>query len=120
MAEGIARKLFSDRPIQSAGSDPSVVNPHAVAVLSEWEIDISQAQSKSVDVINPDSVNLVITLCAEEVCPVVFLEKPRLHWPLQDPAAAPGDEDAVRASFREARDEIHSRLQQLAASENER
>jgi arsenate reductase len=34
MAEGLARSIFGDRaPVQSAGSEPSRVNPYAIEVM---------------------------------------------------------------------------------------
>jgi arsenate reductase len=53
-------------------------------------------------------VDLVITLCADEVCPVFLGRARRLHWPLPDPAAVPGD-DAI-ATFRRVRDELRKRI----------
>ena len=70
MAEGLARARFGDHVcVQSAGSRPSEVNPLAVTVMHELEIDISGQRSKSVDTIDPASIDLVVTLCAEEICP---------------------------------------------------
>lgn len=112
MAEALARSLFGDAVrVQSAGSMATRVHPDAVAVLAERGIDISAAQSKSVDTIDPASIDLVITLCAEEVCPIWPGRIERLHWPLPDPAAAHGAERLER--FRETRDEIERRLIEL-------
>ncbi len=112
MAEGIARaKLGPDGRVQSAGSVPTKVNPLAIQALDEIGIDIRGQHSKSVDTIDPATVELVITLCAEEVCPVFLGQADRLHWPLPDPAAAPPEEALDR--FREVRDEIARRLAEL-------
>src|SRR5688572_20610946 len=71
MAEGLARSMLgAGVQVQSAGSKPSRVNPYAVEVMREIGIDIEGHFSKSVDDIDPASVDTVITLCAEEVCPV--------------------------------------------------
>ncbi len=114
MAEGLARHFHGDlAAAQSAGSEPSRVNPYAVKAMAELGIDISGAESKSVETIDPDAVDLVITLCAEEVCPVFLGKAERLHWPLPDPAGVEGDEAVILASFREVRDEIRRRLGQL-------
>ena len=114
MAEGLARARFGGRvSVQSAGSQPGTVHPDAVGVLAEIGIDISGQRSKHVDSIDPASVGTVITLCAEEVCPVFLRDVRRLAWPLPDPAGAGGTEEQ-RARFRAARDEIAQRLDQLA------
>jgi arsenate reductase len=112
MAEALARSLFGDRvSVQSAGSMASRVHEDAIKAIGERGIDISGAVSKSVDTIDPAGVDLVITLCAEEVCPIWPARIEHLHWPLPDPAAADSAERLAR--FRGTRDEIERRLIQL-------
>jgi protein-tyrosine-phosphatase len=115
MAEGIARALApSDVGVSSAGSEPSSVRPEAVDVLREIGIDISGQRSKGVgDVDGP--VDAVITLCAEEVCPVWLGAARRLHWGLPDPAAAHGTAEERLEAFRRTRDELARRLAVLFA-----
>lgn len=118
MAEGLARDVFGDTiRVQSAGSSPSRVNPLAVQAMAELNIDISDHASKSVDVIDADSIDLVITLCAEEVCPVFMSGAQRMHWPLADPDRKNEDltDDERLEYFRTARDQIRGRLEVLAA-----
>ena len=112
MAEGLARRLFGARAeIQSAGSQATGVNPHAIATLGDKGIDASGQRSKSVESIDLTRVDVVITLCAEEVCPIVPGRVERLHWPLPDPAAGPEAEAPDR--FRRTRDEIERRLREF-------
>lgn len=117
MAEGLARKLFGGRvAVQSAGSAPSQVNPYAIEVMREVGVDLTTHRSKSVQTIDPANVGLVITLCAEEVCPVFLGQARRLHWPIRDPATKellPREE--MLARFRDARDQIYGRLGVLGA-----
>lgn len=117
MAEGLARMIFGERArIQSAGSQPSRVNPYAIEVMREAGVDLATHASKSVETIDPTTVDLVITLCAEEVCPVFLGSTPRLHWPIPDPASndpALTPEDML-ARFRTARDTIRAKLEGLA------
>lgn len=115
MAEGLARKRFGDRVrVQSAGSRPSTVNPYAVEVMREVGVDLTTHASKSVDTIDPASVDTVITLCAEEVCPVFLGKATRLHWPLPDPASAePLPREVMLERFRAARDELERRIATL-------
>ena len=118
MAEGLAREIFGGTLIQSAGSSPSQVNPYAARVMAEMGIDLSQQFSKSVDTIEPDTVDLIITLCAEEVCPVFLSRAHRLHWPLPDPDRKDEiltDEERLEL-FRIARDELQTRLKELSQS----
>lgn len=111
LAEGLARQIFGDRVVVlSAGSAPTTINPLAIEALEEVGIDSTGQHAKSLDDIDTGEVDLVITLCAEEVCPVLPSRIRRLHWPIADPAAV-GTLDA----FRVARDEIAARLRELAA-----
>ncbi|MFW5968036.1 MAG: arsenate reductase ArsC [Persicimonas sp.] len=119
MAEGLAREIFGDEVrVQSAGSNPSRVNPWAMRAMDEIGIDISDHESTPADDVDPDSVDTVITLCAEEVCPTFLSDAERLHWPIEDPdtddATLSGEE--MLARFRTARDEIKGRLEALASS----
>lgn len=110
MAEGIARDLApAGVKVSSAGSEPASVRPQAVAVLAEIGIDISGHCSKGVDeVARP--VDAVVTLCAEEVCPVSLGDARRVHWGLPDPAAAAGSAQEQLDAFRGVRDELRRRL----------
>lgn len=117
MAEGLGRMIFGDRVrVQSAGSEPSSVNPYAIEVMREIGVDLSTHASKSVQTIDPASVGTVITLCAEEVCPVFLGQARRLHWPIPDPASKDPSipHDEMIARFRTARDTIREKLERLS------
>lgn len=114
LAEGLAKSVFSGAEIQSAGSNPGKLSPYAVAVMKEIGIDISAHHSKSIDDLSPqflEELDYVITLCAEEVCPVLPSQARKLHWPHPDPATKESLSEAqVLERFRKARDDIHQRL----------
>jgi len=117
MAESLARHRFGDAVrVQSAGSAPSMVNPHAVAVLGEIGVDASDLHSKHVDTIDPASVDLVITLCAEESCPLFLGRAQRVSWAMPDPDRKGEDltEEERLHHFRVARDAIAARVAALA------
>ena len=118
MAEGLARaRLGPSAQVLSAGSRPSQVNPYAIEAMREIGIDIRAQRSKSVDEIDPATLDLVITLCAEEVCPVLPGRTRRLHWPIPDPASTNPtlSPEQLRERFRSAREQIRARLESLAA-----
>jgi arsenate reductase len=110
MAEGLARTFFKDQAdVYSAGSSPATqVNPLAVEALSEIGIDISGQKPKNLQEIDLSSCKVVITLCADEICPRVPSGVTHLHWPLDDPASF----NTIEA-FRVARDKIQSLLPKL-------
>lgn len=117
MAEGLARHyLPSAIQVQSAGSQPSKLNPHAVTVMAELGIDISQHLAKAVDDIDSSKVDTVITLCADEVCPVFLGKVQRLHWPINEPSSGRTTPEQLLQGFRLARDEIKQHVLALAAS----
>jgi arsenate reductase len=111
MAEGIARFLApAGVTVSSAGSSPAFVRPQAIQALKEIGIDISAHRSKAIEEIDAPTVDAVVTLCAEEVCPLFLGSAVRVHWALPDPAQAPGSENARLDAFRAARDELFKRL----------
>ena len=83
--------------------------------MAELDIDITRQWSKNVDTIDPAGVNTVVTLCAEEVCPVFLGLARQVHWSLPDPAKAIGSETERLQRFRQVRDEIARRLDNLEA-----
>jgi two-component system phosphate regulon sensor histidine kinase PhoR len=120
MAEGFARRLAPDGfKIYSAGTLPKEIHLLAVRVMKEVEIDISSQRSKGIEAIPVETVDLLITLCgeAEEACPALAAQVERQHWPLRDPAVAQGGEDEVLKIFREVRDEIQRRVENLLADD---
>ena len=119
MAEGFARHLGQGHvEALSAGMEPSRLNPYAVAVMREKGIDISQQQSKPFDEDLARRMDVVVTVCgnADERCPVLPSVVRRLHWPLEDPAASTGTDAEILSKFREIRDQIEVRVQELVGT----
>jgi arsenate reductase len=114
MAEALLRFLAGDRcEVFSAGTEPSSVDPRAIAVLQELGIPTDGLRSKSVEELAGWQFDIVLTVCdsAQERCPV-FPGAPRyLHWSLPDPAQARGEPEEVLAVFRRVRGELLERLQ---------
>ena len=120
IAEGIARSIVpAGVKVWSAGSHPTSVRPEAIAVLKEIGIDISGHHSKTVTVIPPAEIDTVITLCAEEECPIFLGQARRVHWSLPDPAAVAGSAEARLTAFRNTRDELRRRIEALLTGKDE-
>ena len=99
--------------VYSAGTNPSIVNPLAIEALREIDIDITEHKSKGLDNVPLDEAKLIVTLCADEVCPVVPQGAEHLDWAMPDPAGA-GDQIRFQMdAFRDTRDEIKKRLETL-------
>lgn len=109
MAEGLARHLLHDQlEVQSAGSRATSVNPLAVEAMAEIGIDIRHHKSRSVTEVDTSKLDLIISLCAEEVCPIVPAAVKKMHWPVEDPASMP--EHSRKEAFRRVRDQIKDRI----------
>ena len=114
MAEGLARSMAPvGVTVESAGSRPTSVRPEAIAALAEVGIDISAHRSKGVDALDIDRIDRVVTLCAEEACPILLEHVERLHWPVDDPATDEGTPEERLEHFRRARDTIRGHLKDL-------
>jgi len=121
LAEGWGRTLAPPGiGVHSAGSAPGRLHPRAVEAMAEVGIDISAHHAKSVDEVPQERIGTVITLCAEEACPVLPGEIVRLHWSTADPAAGgPQEADGI-AGFRRARDEIEAKVREFMQHQTRR
>lgn len=109
LAEGYLRFFAKDKAnIYSAGIETHGVNPRAVKVMSEDNIDISAHTSNHVDEYLSIPFDYVITVCdnANEACPYFPGDVKRLHHNFPDPAKARGSEEEIMAEFRRVRDMI--------------
>lgn len=114
IAEGLLRARASDRyEVFSAGSEPSRVHPLAIQVLRERGVDISTARSKNVREFLDAPIDVVITLCADEVCPVFPRPVTHLHWGLPDPSTVQGSEAERLNAFRCVADQLEQFIEQF-------
>jgi arsenate reductase len=121
MAEGLARASAPDGwLVHSAGSNPATLSSRAVAAMQEIGLDISDHYSKGLDDVPLADADWVITLCAEEECPVAFTRGTRLDWALPDPAAPAESEESGRAAFGVTRDAISAKLDAFWRGEGRR
>ena len=108
MAEGLLRFLGRDQhEAFSAGTEATFVKQEAIQAMIELDIDISNQQSKALDLHEKLEFDAVITVCdaAKKNCPVFPGAKRMLHWPFPDPSGKGID------AFREVRDEIRAKLE---------
>lgn len=111
LAEAIAQHLSRDLDVWSAGARPTHVRPEVRAVLDEVGIAASGLRAKGMAEVPMDEVDVVVSLCLEDICPVLPAGVQKLTWPLPDPASAPSDERLE--AFRATRDELLRRLPPL-------
>ena len=115
LLECILNKLGGDRVnAYSAGSRPvGQVHPAALRLLATLGYTTSHLRSKSWDEFAiPDApeMDIVVTVCGsaeEEICPIWPGAPVRIHWGIDDPAAAP--EEDQEAAFEIAYSILESR-----------
>ena len=115
IAEGLAKEMFgAQHNIKSAGSMPSgYVHKGAIKTMNEIGIDISMQNSKAIDDIEDDfmkNLDYVITLCAEEVCPVMNSNAKLINWANEDPARNNISINQTEIMFRKTRENIYNLL----------
>jgi arsenate reductase len=117
MAEAFLNNICPDQfEAQSAGLEPGKLNPLAVEVMREVNIDISQNKTQSVTdaAERGEAFNYVITVCDEtsaEKCPTFRGTAKRMHWSFPDPAALRGARAERLEATRKIRDEIRARIE---------
>ena len=105
---------------QSAGLEPGKLNPLAVEVLREMEIDISKNKTQAVfDVFKSGELfAYVITVCDESEaagCPIFPGVTTRLHWSFADPSKFSGSLEQKLEQTRKVRDEIEKQIRGFCA-----
>ena len=122
MAEGFCNALPGN-PLQavSCGIERHGLNPNAVRVMQEVGVDISGHESKTLDDIDTDVLDFVITVCghANETCPLFPGPVQVIHQPSDDPprlAHAAASEAEALNHYRRVRDEIRDYVATLPQS----
>lgn len=95
--------------IYSAGIETHGLNPSAVAIMKEDQIDISNHTSNHVDEYAEVDFDYIITVCdhANENCPFIPSKNAhRLHHNFFDPSKVKGTEEEKHSAFLKARNEI--------------
>ncbi|MFN6037704.1 MAG: arsenate reductase ArsC [Bacteroidota bacterium] len=116
IAEGYLQYFSGDNSeVYSAGVETHGVNPRAIKIMAEDDIDISTHTSNHVDEYKNIDFDLVLTVCdhAREVCPYFPTNAKKIHHNFPDPAKAKGTEEEIMNEFRNARNLIKDFCQEL-------
>ena len=116
IAEGYLRFFAGNRlNVYSAGIEKHGVNPKAIAVMKEDNIDISNQTSNNIDEYVGIEFDYVITVCdnANEHCPYFPSKAIKLHQNFPDPAKATGTDEEIMQQFRKVRQLIRDYTQQF-------
>jgi|TARA_A100001011_G_C14139977_1_gene769277 arsenate reductase len=122
IAEALAKDMLPNSfDIRSAGSLPAEkVHKNAISVMNDVGIDISKNITKSVKDIDENFINnldYAITLCAEEVCPVVPKATKIFHWPNEDPDNDNFSDVQSKNAFTKTRENIFTLLKKFLIKE---
>jgi len=114
IAEAVLRHIGGFE-VHSAGVSPTAVKPEVRIVLEEAGISSDGLWSKSVDEFAEQEFDYIITVCdnAKQNCPAFPGKAERIHWSIDDPAEVEGDQRLD--AFRDARDELISRINSFCA-----
>ena len=117
MAEGFSYQLKLNNKfiIYSAGVEAHGLNPRAVEAMDELKIDISHQKS---EVVRDDELfqyDFIITLCgdARDRCPILSSSNNNIHWDLEDPANAKGNDQEIMDTYRKVRDQILDNIKSI-------
>jgi thioredoxin type arsenate reductase len=112
MAEGWARHLKGDvMDPYSAGIKPRGLDPRAIQVMAEADVDISGHRAKGIDELKSIRFDYVVTVCdqAHESCPLFPGRTKVIHVGFDDPPKLAEDsatEEETLNHYRRVRDEI--------------
>ncbi|MGB5554094.1 MAG: arsenate reductase ArsC [Flavobacteriaceae bacterium] len=110
MAHGYLEHLQKGKAkIFSAGIETHGLNPGAVAIMKEDDIDITGHTSNHVDEYQGIEWDYIITVCdhAKENCPFIASKNAkRIHHNFYDPSKVTGSKEEKHAAFLKARNEI--------------
>lgn len=113
MAEALVNHFLEDKwAAFSAGIIPMEVNKNVIRVLNEIGIDISDKQTKSVELFAQCNFDLIITLCsdADKFCTVYPSDIPKIHFPFRDPAISFFIGFSSVSAYRDLRDEMREKI----------
>lgn len=122
MAEGWTRALKNDFfDVYSAGVEARGLNPHAVKVMQEVGIDITEHESQHINDLLHIDFDFVVTVCdnAQQICPVFPANATIISRYFDDPpklAALVEGEQRKLNCYRVVRDQIKEFVETLPES----
>ena len=118
MADGYMKKFAGNSAeVYSAGIETHGVNPRAIEIMKEDDIDISSNTSNNVNEYSDINFDYVITVCnnAKERCPFFPSNAKKFHHNFPDPAKATGSEEQIMRRFRHIREMIKKYCEKFIA-----
>ncbi len=115
MAELLARRhLPTSTYIASAGVRSGERDPFVDAVLQEVGLDLGRRQPRTMDDLEDDYFDLIITLAPEAHHRALEMTRSSavdvVYWPTPDPSGATGTRDRILDAYRGVRDHLERML----------
>ena len=116
MAEAIAKSLLPRVYIASAGVRRGERDPFVDAVLDEVGLSLGKRQPQTLDELEDDYFDLVITLSPEAHHRALELTRSSavdvVYWPAADPSAVSGSREQVLAAYRDVRNSLEKQIRE--------
>ncbi len=110
MAETLARSLLPGTYVASAGIRPGERDPFVDAVLGEVGLSLGRHAPHSLDELEDDYFDLIVTLAPEAHHAALELTRSMavdvMYWPTPDPSVATGTRDQILHSYRDVREHL--------------
>jgi len=115
MAEVIARSLLpTGTYVASAGVRPGERDPFVDVVLAEIGLDLGNRQPQTLDDLEDDYFDVIVTLAPEGHHRALELTRGNavevIYWPTPDPTVATGTRERILDAYREVRDMLKLRI----------
>jgi protein-tyrosine-phosphatase len=121
MAEAMLKHLHPQRIfVDSAGVRAGELDPFAVAVMQEIDLDISRHRPKTLADLEDDSFDMVVSLSPEAHHQALEMTRTMavdvVYWRTLDPTVIEGNREVRMDAFRQTRDFLFDRIKQTFAS----
>lgn len=121
MAEAIARVLLPPTTyVASAGIRRGEVDPFVEATLDEIGLTLGRHQPKTLEDLEDDYFDLIITLAPEAHHAALDLTRSMavdvIYWPTPDPTVATGTREQILSAYRDVRDHLKTLIEKRLAN----
>ena len=121
MAEAIARSLLpAGTYVASAGVRPGERDPFVDAELDEMGLTLGKRQPQTLDELEDDYFDMVVTLAPEAHHAALELTRSSavevVYWPMPDPTVATGTREQILGAYREVRDRLKRLIEERLVS----
>lgn len=115
MAEILARRMLPPKTfIASAGVRVGERDPFVDAVLAEEGLSLNDRQPRTMEDLEDDYFDLIVTLAPEAHHAALELTRSMAveveYWPTADPTTVSGTRDQIMAAYRDVRERLKARI----------